>query len=326
MTGFTGEITSFAYAGTGFAGLIALLVLSLLVLAKSSEWVIKHAMVLAKFFRVSELAIGFLLVSVATSLPELFVSAIAALDKQFGIAVGNVLGSDIANIGMVLGASALIGTILVTRREYLQLSKILVLTSVLPLILLFELGSFAGIMLLAVFAGFAYYVLNSRIGFERHLEKVEAREAVVSALFFFAAIAIVVLSADAVVGSAVELAVLAGVSKTFVGATIIAAGTSFPELAVNIAGVRRKKYGLVLGNAIGSCVTNLTLVLGIAAVINPLAASLMPFTALVIFSIIINAVLWRFLEKGRLGRADGIALLLIYLIFILAIAIIEKSF
>jgi len=307
---------------------IVFLLAALFILAKSSQVVMDNALLLARFFRISEMAAGFVLVSVSTSLPELVVGIIAALEGQEGIVVGNVFGSNIADILLVLGISvAAAGAIYVKKKQVGTLVKILLVTSVLPLVMLLNVyPSFYGIGLLLVFVAYVYYVLKERIPLEAAGEVVSGRKAVFSAFLFLFGVAFVIASSKFAVDYAVQLATLLGVSKAFIGATIIAVGTSLPELSVDLVAVLRKHPELAMGDILGSCITNLTLVLGTSLVIGSGAFNLLAFINLVIFMLVANVVLWYFIRQGKLTRRDAFVLLALYVIFLVSAVSIEQKF
>ena len=298
---------------------LLLLLFALAVLLKASDLVVENSVVLARFFKLSDLAIGFLLVSVATSIPELVVSVFAAVKDDVGLAVGNVLGSNLADIGVVLGVSTFFGVLVVQRKETYSLARILLLVSVIPLALLLHIPSaLTGFVLLAVFVAFAYYVLKKQMVLEPP-EAVPGRKAVFSALLFMLGVGVVLLSANYVVYFAAALAETAGISQSFIGATLVAVSTSLPELAVTISAVKKKRPSLAFGNVLGSCITNITLVLGAAALLNPLAANIFSFLNLVIFLLIENILLWYFLEtQKKISLREGLVLLGVYILFLIA--------
>lgn len=303
---------------------IIILVASLLILSKSAQLVIDNSLTLARFFHVSELAIGFILLSVATSLPELIVTLIASLENQSGISVGTLIGSNIADIGLVLGISFFLSNMPTTRRESDSINKIILLTSFLPLLLFFPIGRFTGVLLLLVFMVYVYFILKDGLKIESS-ERVGGRRAVISSFKFMAGILLLVGSSRYTVDSAVELANMLHISKIFIASTTIAVGTSIPELAVNITAIRRRNYSLALGNVVGSCITNLTLILGIAVLMSPLSVSMNALINLVIFQGLLNAALiFLFHYRKKVGRAEGILLMGIYLIFIITSVLIES--
>jgi len=225
----------------------------------------------------------------------------------------------------VLGASAVVGVLVIKRKEMADLSTILLAASVLPLIIFLNwFQAFEGVAFLAIFAAFAYFVLKKRVAVADG-EAVSARQAVVSAFLFMVGLVLMLVSSNYAVDLAVELATRLGVTQAFVGATIIALGTSLPELAVSVAAVRRHHASLAIGNVLGSCITNLTLVMGLATVINPLTANLTAFTNLVAFLCISSILVWYFIQRNhKLERPQGIVLLILYAIFLISAFRAEK--
>lgn len=293
--------------------------ISVIILAKASEFVIEHSIALARFLRVSELAIGFLLLAVATSLPELFISVTASLKGVGGISVGNVFGANIMDLTLVLGIALFFGSVKIDNRKITELLAALALTSILPLMLLSDaLKPRAGFFLLFFFLAFAYLILKQRISLEKRVvERVSGKRAVSSAFLFAVGVAMVLFSAEFAVNAATQLAGSLGLSNAFIGATLISLGTTLPELAVCVAAVRKGLAGLALGNAIGSAVVNFTLVLGVAALINPLNIKINTFLDLVLFSLIVNGVVWLLLRfRKRWTRLEGMTLIILYALFV----------
>lgn len=305
-----------------------LLVASLFVLSKASQAVIDNAMVLARFFRISGMAIGFLLVSVATSLPELVVGIKAALSGQMGLVVGNVFGANISDLTLVVALPVLLaGGFVLRHKQIVGLTQVLLVTAVLPLVMLLNFFTqFYGVLLLIVFGAYAYTVLRERIPLEKGAERIAPKAAVFSGMKFTAAVFIVLASANYAVDFAVGLANLMEVSKAFIGGTLVALGTTLPELSVSLAAIRKKKFDLALGNAVGSCITNLTLILGAAVVVGKWTVNLAAFSNLVVFMVIANLALWNFLSQGRLGRREAAVMLAIYVVFIATAAAVEGIF
>ncbi|MFH0835155.1 MAG: sodium:calcium antiporter [Candidatus Micrarchaeota archaeon] len=298
---------------------LALLVAALVVLAKSAEYAISRAVVLARFLRISEMAVGFLLVSTATSLPELAVAVTASASGETGISVGNVLGANIADLCLVAGAAALVGTIIVRRRDMSDLLKTLFAVGVLSMVVLFPLGRFAGVLLLLAFTAYAVLLLQRKVSEHMNgVQRITRKDALLATGGFAAGIAVVVVCANFVVSSAVTLAIDLGVSRAFVAGTIVSIGTTLPELVVSVAAARKKLPGIAIGNAVGSCIVNLTLVLGAAAAITPIQTNMFTFLNLAIFALVSNVVLWMMIRKGSLGKRDGMALIGIYVLFLVS--------
>ena len=303
------------------------LLLSLTVLAKSSSVVVENAAKIAKFFGMSQIAIGFILVAVSTSLPELSVSLLSSTLGEGAIAAGNVFGSNITDILLVLGIGAFLYGLKIGKTELKDITIILVLTTIILLYIIFNsfvrnqtLGLLEGIILLLLFAGYVIYILRKKRIEGKNTNHITKKEALYAFLFFSASIVIVLISASFVVDSAVKIAKLLNIAESFIGATIIAVGTSLPELSIDIQAIRRKQYGLALGDAIGSTMTNITLVLGTAAVIHPISIAIPVFCAALLFAIVANVVFFYAAAVNKqLQRFGGALFLLIYLSYIIVI-------
>ncbi|MEM3399893.1 MAG: sodium:calcium antiporter [Candidatus Micrarchaeia archaeon] len=306
------------------------LLISLAVLGKTAELVISNATKLSRFFGISELAVGFVFVSVFTTLPELSVSISAASAHEGAIAIGNAFGSNIANICIILGVSASLYGVPIQRKEVPRLLNILLITSAISILLLLRegIGRIEGIVLLLTFSFYVYYLLSKKIGIEsNNSESITKHEALHAFLLFCIGIMGVIISAGLVVDSSVKVADTIGISKTFIGATIVAVGTSLPELAVITTGFRKKRPSLALGNAFGSCMTNLTLVLGSAALFSPSLLNIAVFMTLVLSLLLVNLVVVYILSTRKIiGRNEGIVLLLLYCLFIFIISGVQLAY
>lgn len=300
---------------------LIVLVFFTIVLAKATHLVIDNAVKISEFFRIGQAAVGFILVSTATSLPELAVSVISGSQKQGAIALGNVFGSNIANVLLVLGTAAFFYVIKVKKIEIHQISIILLIVSLITIgvITTNELGVSTGLLLLATFAVYVMFLLKQNMGVDRG-NHVTRKEALVAFLLFSVGIAAVLVSASFIVESAVKIAEEAGLAKSFIGATIIAVGTSLPEIAVDFQAIRKKKYGLALGDAIGSSMANITLVLGTAAVLGPITFNKTIFGVFALFAIVTNVFLVYFLRNdNKLTKKEAIIFLFLYALYMMTI-------
>lgn len=303
------------------------LLISLAVLSKSSSVVVENAAKLSKFFGISQVAIGFILLAVSTSLPELAVSVLSSTAGEGAIAAGNVFGSNIANILLVLGIGAFLYGLKIGKNELKDIAIVLVLTTIISVYIIFNstirtqaLGFLEGIILLLLFAFYVIYIFRKKAIEGNGTTQVTKKEALHAFLFFSALIVLVLISASFVVDSAVKLAKLLNIAESFIGATIIAVGTSLPELSIDLQAIRKKHYGLALGDAIGSTMTNITLVLGTAAAIHPISIILPVFIAALLFAIIANIVFFYVAAVNqRLNRFGGALFLLIYVIYLITI-------
>lgn len=310
------------------------LVISIFVLSKSASAVVDSAAKLARFFRISTLAIGLLLISVSTSLPELAVSVMSSVAGEGAIAAGNVFGSNIANILLVLGTCAAIYGFRVKKEMLPDIAIVLLATTVISAYIIYKssvegsaLSFQEGVLLLLLFAWYANRVLSKkRIDDGPAGERMGLPDGLKAFLLFGAGLVVVMISSSFVVESAVALARMANLAESFIGATLIAIGTSLPELSIDLAAIRKKHYGLAIGDAIGSNMANLTLVLGTAAALNPIVVQIKVFSVALLFAIIANmAFLYIAVAKKAFGRREGLTMLSLYALFIVAIFYLQFS-
>lgn len=304
---------------------LAILLASVFILYKSSNKVAESAVTLSKFFGISQLAVGFILISVSTSLPELAVAISSSVAHQGGIMMGNVFGSNVADVFLVIGLGAFIFGVKITRAERKDIGLVLLVTSAISAYVLYSatvnyavLGFVEGVALLAIFAIYVLYVMGRKNPASDGAYKMPSKaEALTAFLWFFASVIGVILSSGWTVDSAVGLATEAGVAKSFIGATIIAIGTSLPELSIDLAALRKKHYGLAIGDALGSTMTNITLVLGAGSILYPVSLNVPIFVGILIFALFANIVLFYFAStQNRLGRNAGIMMFSCYIIFL----------
>lgn len=258
---------------------VAAVIVGLGVLVWSADKFVDGAVGVAKFCGMSTLLIGMVVVGFGTSAPEMVVSAISAMENAPELALGNAYGSNIANIALILGVTALISPVLVVRKALKRDLPILLAVTGLAVFLAFDgaIDRIDGVVLLLVFAGVMGFNIISEI---RHKTKGENAENAEdespkktlgwSVFWLILGLALLVGSSRALVWGAVEIARALGVSDLLIGLTIVAVGTSLPELASSIAAARKGENDLAFGNIIGSNLFNTLLVVGIAATIAPM--------------------------------------------------------
>ena len=303
---------------------IVAVILGLAVLVWSADKFVDGAVGIAEFCGMSTLLIGMVIVGFGTSAPELTVSVISASQGNPELALGNAYGSNIANIALILGATALISPILMQRSVIRGDLPILIAVSILSIILVWD-GSVVrwnGILLLVVFAVVMGY--NTWREMRKGHAEVSADEPSnekkslgKSILWLVLGLLLLVASSRALVWGAVEIARALGVSDLLIGLTIVAIGTSLPELASSIAAARKGENDLALGNIIGSNLFNTLAVVGLAATISPMdeiervvTTRDMPLmTALTVALIVLG---FRRKGDGRLNRIAGGILLAVY--------------
>lgn len=304
---------------------IVLLAVGIGLLVFGARLLIDHALALAKSWGVAIIAIGFTVVAVGTSLPELLVGIIAGWQGQGDLVVGNILGSNLANIGLILGLALLIRPAVLPARNHALESYSLVVSSVLLFLLLLDgrLSRLDGLLLTLLGIGFLWLAL--RRGREEHrlvqtVEKATAalrpRRRAAHVVGILAGIALLYFGARLTVDNAVTLATLAGLSQAVIGLTIIAIGTSLPELFTSVIASWRREGDLAIGNALGSNIMNILLVLGLTALVAPIRTSFGLWRHDLITLIVVTAVVAALLRYARhLGRVWGAVLSGSYLIF-----------
>jgi cation:H+ antiporter len=313
----------------GSIGNIAVLIASLVVLIKASSLTITNSVNLASVTGLGKTKIGFMLVAFSTSLPELVVVMFSIMNpKTIGISVGNVLGSNIVNICLILGASFLIMATKypksagfftrMARNEVGNLNFGLFVASLVPLILLYVgyASQIAGFLLVTLFIYNMYDLAKKREVVEEISDAAEKHELKKYFTKAFLGIIGVVVCAYFIVESASFLALSVGIPPIVVGATVVAFGTSIPELATSLGSVRKGFMDLALGNVIGSCFINITLILGLTFLLSPFNVDTAAFSKLAIFSLISNTVLGYILQNTKVSKREGILLIALYIIFV----------
>jgi len=312
---------------------ILLFYASLLLLLKSADYLVDGSSSIAKYFGVSSIIIGMTVVAFGTSLPELTVSAIANLAGSTGISLGNIVGSNISNICLVLGLAALLMPIRIDRSVFRFDYPFLIGVSLLLLILStgmffdspgsgYAIGLVDGIIMLALFSLFIHVQVKGVHPRDRRgvRSRVERRRLLGHLLLTAGGLAGVIVSAGLLVNSSMAIARSFGIPEIIIGLTIVAVGTSLPELATSVVAALKKKFGIAIGNIIGSNIFNILLVVGTASVIRPIqnidhSAVLIDMPVMIGLTLLLLILMRTGLA---LTRRDGILLLSLYAIYILA--------
>lgn len=245
----------------------------LYLLIKSSDWFVTGAAATANHLGVSEFIIGMVIVGFGTSAPEMLVSANAAIDNSPGIALGNAFGSDIANIALILGVTALISPILVQKKIFKRELPILAATTLIAAGLLLDgkLTRIDAFIMLAMFAAsMCYSIVMAKKEDSSCEEEIDKSMSLKKALAYtVGGLAMLALSSKALVWGSVNIATALRVNEMIIGLTIVAIGTSLPELATSITAARKGNNDLAVGNIVGSNLFNTLAVTGIAGTISP---------------------------------------------------------
>jgi len=281
----------------------------------------------ARYFGMPPLLIGMIVVGFGTSAPEMVVSALAALEGSPGIALGNAYGSNIANIALILGVTALINPIMVHSTVLRKELPILTFVTILTVVLIadLDLTSLDAMLLLVLFGGLMAWTIyqglkrkTDSLAKEVEAETAEKAMPIKRAVFWLVVgLVLLITSSRILVWGAVEIAQIFGVSDMIIGLTIVAVGTSLPELASSIIAARKGEHDIALGNVLGSNLFNTLAVVGIAGTIHPfgvepetLSRDMVVMGALTVSLFIIGYGFRG--RQGRINRLEGAALLLVY--------------
>ncbi|MGB4406104.1 MAG: calcium/sodium antiporter [Sphaerochaeta sp.] len=306
-----------------------MLVVGLLLLLWSSDRFVDGASLAAKYFGMPPLLIGMVVVGFGTSMPEMIVSTFAALQENPGIALGNAYGSNIANIALILGITALIGPVRVHSAILRKELPILTFVTGISILLMMDLylSFWNSVYLLVLFIFLMTWSIiqgmkknTDALATQTEKELASAISLPKSIWLLISGLLVLIVSSRILVFGAVEIAQHFGVSDTIIGLTVVAIGTSLPELASSIIASRKGEHDIAIGNVIGSNLFNTLGVVGIAGVINPFAVESstvyrdMTLMAILTVSLFIIGYGFRG-RKGRINRFEGAFLVFVYLLY-----------
>ena len=300
-----------------------ILIIALLAIIYGANWFVDGAVGVARKLKISDFVIGAVIVGIGTSLPEFIVSFSGALHGNSNVSIGNVVGSNIFNVLAILGLTAVLCPVVISkenRRKDLPLNLIL---SILLTLMVFNffvgegrgIGRWDGLVLLAIFGWFLYSSLKA--GKNATPEEVTDEKDMPlwkSLAMIAVGLTVLILGCTNFVDSAIVIAKQLGVSEAFISITLIACGTSLPELAASLAAAAKKNTQLALGNIVGSNIFNISLILGASAQVLPLHS---PNITLVDYGVMTGAVALTMLlsQKGKLGRIGGAILFLCFVAY-----------
>lgn len=315
---------------------VILLILGFAFLVKGADAFVEGCSSIAKRFQVPSLIIGMTIVAMGTSLPETAVSITASVTGNNALAVSNAVGSNIFNLMIVVGVCAILTPVAV-RKETLKIDfPFSIVCAVLLLVfgaIGMTLGHVDGVLFIVLFVIFILYMIksaqNSRkgnkdMGVEEADYALEAEEIQImpvpkSIIFIVLGCAAIAFGSDWVVDGATTIAEAMGVSQTLIGLTVVAFGTSLPELATSIMAAKKNEVDMALGNAIGSNIFNILMVLGIAAAISPMAfitENIIDIVSLIAFSAIVWIMAW---TKHELSKKEGWVMAILYAVYVVYI-------
>ena len=309
---------------------IILLLIGFVLLVKGADFLVEGASSIGRRLNVSDLVIGLTVVAFGTSAPELFVNVVSSIRGEAGIAIGNVIGSNIANILLILGISSIIFPLTVTKGTVWKEIPLSLLAALLLGVLandhlidrmgFSELTRIDGLVFLSFFIIFMYYSVSIASQIQGMSEHVPSKQYgfVKSSLLIAGGLLGLLVGGKWIVDGAVYLASAFGVSQSFIGLTIVAVGTSLPELATSAVAAYKGNVEIAVGNVVGSCIFNVFFVLGISSVIKPI-----PFDTGndidIGVMVLANVLLFAYMFTGkrrRLDRWEGIVFAVLYLAYI----------
>lgn len=323
-----------------FALVLVCLIIGFVLLIKGADFFVEGSSSVAKRLHVPSIIIGLTIVAMGTSLPETAVSVSASLTGNNELAVSNVVGSNIFNLMVVIGVCAMIATVNVAKetiKRDIPFSLICAGLLLLLGILGFgdksgmTLGHFDGVIFIGAFAGYILYMIKIALKASKEGKKVEIEggsdedikliPVPLSILFIIGGAIAIAIGGDMTVDAASRIASDLGMSQTLIGLTIVSIGTSLPELVTSIVAARKNEVDMALGNAIGSNVFNILMVLGIASAISPISIiteNIIDLCVLIVFTICV----WIFAgTRKKIGRIEGFSMVVLYLIYAVYIII-----
>lgn len=305
------------------------MVVSLLLLAvgfgmliKGADWFVDGASSIAERFGISQLMIGLTIVAMGTSAPEAAVSIVAAIKGNADITIGNIVGSNILNILIILGISSVIAALAVSRSTILAEIPFMV---IITLLLLWQgadgnIGTIDGIILLLFFAGYlGCLIVQAKRSSALEKTAVKTcrlwRAVICTGIGFL----LIILGSDIVVDAACAMARILGMSERFIGLTIVALGTSLPELFTSVCAAKKGNADIAIGNIVGSNIFNILFVVGISSVVTAVPFSVQ-FRADTLIAALAGVLLWICsVRKQKINRVSGIVMLSGYLLYFLYI-------
>lgn len=313
----------------------AILVIGFVLLIKGADFFVEGSSSVAKKFNVPSLIIGMTIVAMGTSLPELAVSVTASITGNNTLAVSNVSGSNIFNLMVVCGACALFAPLTIEKNTLMKEFPFSIVCAGLLVVLGFigmKLGRVDGIILLVIFVVYLFWMIYSAKKARSEGDKFETEEEEMAEeikilpmwkclLYIVGGMIAIKFGGDFVVNGASSIAAGFGLSQTLIGLTIVALGTSLPELVTSIVAARKNEVDMALGNVIGSNIFNILLILGVAAAISPVTFIMENIIDIIIL-IIMSTVVWIFAwTSKKINRKEGIIMLLVYVVYMVYICI-----
>ena len=299
---------------------VILIIASIIMLWKGADWLVESASEIAHSLNISDLVIGLTVVAFGTSAPEFAVTIRAAITGQTDISIGNVVGSNIFNLGFILGGTAMIRAISITPKLLYRDGFFLLSITLLIYVLFFGFNGWdiddnisvieGSVLFLALIGYIVFLFIKKEAIEETHPQSASMK----SYILFFVGLISIVLGGHLMVEHASSLARAFGVSDWVIAVTIVAAGTSAPELATSLTAALKEKHGMAIGNLIGSDLFNLLGVLGLAGIINPTNIQADIHSSIIVLIIMVSMVLIMMRTDWKISRLEGTLLVSLNLV------------
>ncbi len=302
---------------------VIFLIIGLILLVKGADYFVDGSSSIAKRLNIPSIVIGLTLVAFGTSAPELAVSISGSINEVNGIVFGNVIGSNIVNILFILGLSAFITPINIKTKTIFKEMPFAILTTIAMMLMVMDglvngdpvstISRSEGWILLLFFAIYLYSMVEIAIGDNEESQTGIIILPIFKSIFFtIGGLIAIILGADLVVKGSIKIATIMGLSETVIGLTIVAIGTSLPELITSVMAAKKGENDIAVGNIIGSCIFNVLLVLGISSVIYPINISPENYSDLWILLVSMLIVVPMMYTSKKISRCEGILMMLGY--------------
>ncbi|MBO4972249.1 MAG: calcium/sodium antiporter [Clostridia bacterium] len=299
-----------------------LLIIGLFLLIKGADVFVDGASNIARKLKIPSLIIGLTLVSIGTSAPELSISVTSALQGMNSMSFGNVIGSNTFNVLVVIGVSALFTALTVSSDVKKFDVPILIGIYVLLALFAFVISPLALTRIEAAILLVLFVLYIALLIFRGRSEQTEddsdepIKKWYVSIILIVVGIAAIIFGGDLVVDSASAIAIKFGMSELMVGLTIVAVGTSLPELVTSVVAARKGELDIAVGNAVGSSIMNILLILGVSAVLRPISIEPSALVDVIVMALSILIIFFTTLKKNSVGKITGVSMLAVYVLYI----------
>ncbi|HCJ08112.1 MAG: calcium/sodium antiporter [Lachnospiraceae bacterium] len=305
---------------------LVLLAVGFVMLVKGADWFVDGAAGIADKFGIPQLVIGLTIVAMGTSAPEAAVSITAALKGNADITIGNIVGSNILNVLIILGITSVIVAVSVQKSTVQYEIPFMLVITVLLAFFGYTSGHITfweGVILWIAFLIYLSYLFIMAKNNKEESEEIQKRPVWMLILFVIAGLILVVWGSDVTVDAATKIAKAAGLSQRFIGLTIVALGTSLPELVTSVSAARKGKADIAIGNIVGSNILNILFVVGTTALITPVVFQA-GFMVDCLISLAAGILLWLCVFRDRkLGRVGGVLMLLAYVAYFVYLVVLK---